>query len=360
MKTQFLVIASVIASALAMAGCKQEARAPEPEPVRPVLSTVLQPAASGGTVAVGTVQPRYETNLGFRVLGRLIARPVNVGDLVSEGQIVAAIDPTALELAARSAKADLSKSQALLENAIGTEERKRILIRTDAATKQNLDDAEEVRAGAQASTARARANLAKAIEQLGYAQVKADFAGVVTAVSAEVGQVVSPGQSVVTVARPDVREAVVDIGAEFPVPLTVGLPFTVSLQLLPDVQVQGQVREIAPQADQVTRMRRVRIALDNPPESFRLGSTVMAKANNGHDQILRLPASAVLREGAETLVWVVDSAASTVSLRRVELSADEAGIRVTGGLSAGERIVTAGIHSLKQGQHVRIAKESTP
>ena len=124
--------------------------------------------------------------------------------------------------------------------------------KTDATTKQTLDDAEQVRAGAQAATARARANLAKAIEKLGYAQVKADFAGVVTAVSAEVGQVVSAGQSVVTVARLDAQEAVVDLGPDFPVPLTVGLPFTVSPQLLPDVQVQGQIREITPQADQVS------------------------------------------------------------------------------------------------------------
>ena len=78
MKTRISVIAFGIASALALAGCKQEAKAPEP--VRPVLSTVLQPAAPGSTIAIGTVQPRYETNLGFRVLGRLIARPVNVGD----------------------------------------------------------------------------------------------------------------------------------------------------------------------------------------------------------------------------------------------------------------------------------------
>ena len=94
MRTRFFVVAGTIASALAMAGCKQEAKAPEP--VRPVLSAVLQPVASGSTVAVGTVQPRYETNLGFRVLGRLIARPVNVGDLVAEGQMVSAIDPLPL------------------------------------------------------------------------------------------------------------------------------------------------------------------------------------------------------------------------------------------------------------------------
>jgi RND family efflux transporter MFP subunit len=358
MRTRYFVIASTIASALAVIGCKQEAKTPAP--VRPVLSSVIESAASGSTMAVGTVQPRYETNLGFRVLGRLIARPVNVGDLVAEGQTIAAIDPTALELAVQSAKADLSKAEALLENAIGTEKRKQILVKTDATTKQTLDDAEQVRAGAQASAARARANLTKAIEQLGYAQVKADFAGVVTAVSAEVGQVVSPGQSVVTVARPDVREAVVDIGADFPVPLTVDLPFTVSLQLLPAVQVQGQIREIAPQADSVTRMRRVRIALNDPPQSFRLGSTITARPSTAYSRILRVPPSAVLKKGADTFVWVVDDPTSTVSLHKVDLSEDEGGIRITGGLTAGARIVTAGIHGLEEGQHVRIQQESTP
>src|SRR6266404_2767408 len=161
-----------------------------------------------------------------------------------------------------------------------------------------------MRAGAQASTARAQANLTKAIEQLGYAQVKADFAGVVTAVSAEVGQVVSPGQNVVTVARPDIREAVVDIGEDFPVPLEIDLPFTIGLQLLPAVQVEGKV-------------------------------------------------------GAN-FVWVVDQPANTVSLHKVDLAGDPAGARVAGGLAPGARVVTAGIHSLKQGQQVRIEQDQKP
>ncbi len=172
---------------------------------------------AGSTVAAGTVEPRYTTNIGFRVLGRLIARPVNVGDLVEEGQILAAIDPTTLELAVQSARAELSRNKARLANASATEERKRTLIVSDSTTKASLDDAEYARAGAQASVARAQANLTKALEQLGHAQLKAEFAGVVTAVSADVGQVVSPGQTVVTVARPDVREAVVDVGPDFPV-----------------------------------------------------------------------------------------------------------------------------------------------
>jgi membrane fusion protein, multidrug efflux system len=162
------------------------------------------------------------------------------------------------------------------------------------------------------------------------------------------------------VARPDVREAVVDIGPDFPVPLTAGLEFTVSPQLLPAVHVQGQIREIAPQADQVTRMRRVRIALNDPPESFRLGSTITARLSNGHSSVLRVPASAVLKQRAEAFVWVIDAPTSTVSLHKVDVSEDEGGIRVTGGLSIGARIVTAGIHSLKQGQQVRIEQDATP
>ena len=353
--TRAIIIASVLAVSLPTAGCKQETQAQAP--VRPVLSTVVEPIESSSTAAVGTVEPRYKTDLSFRVLGRLIARPVSVGDLVEQGETVAAIDPTALELAVRSAKADLSRSQARLANASATEQRQRTLTATDTASKEALDNAVQLRAGAQAAVARAQADLTKAAEQLSYAQVKADFAGVVTAVSADVGQVVSPGQTVVTVARPDVREAVVDIGPDFPVSLRVGLPFTVSLQILPSLQVKGQIREIAPQADPVTRTQRVRIALNSPPPSFRLGATVTAKLAIDQRPILRLPASAVLAKDGESFIWVVDPHASTVSLQKVETSEDAPGIRVTAGLNAGTRIVTAGIHSLKQGQLVRIDQD---
>jgi RND family efflux transporter MFP subunit len=358
MKKRAMMAAGTFASALALAGCQQEAKAPEP--VRPVLSMVLEPSGSDGTVAVGVVEPRYKTNLAFRVLGRLTARPAYVGDLVSEGQAVGTIDATALELAVRLAKAELAKAEAQLATARATEERQRTLITSDATTKQTVDNAEQARAGADASLAHAQANLTKAIEQLGYAQLRADFAGVVTAVGAEVGQVVSPGQNVVTVARPDIREAVVDIGEDFPVPLEIGLPFTVGLQLLPAVQVEGRIREIAPQADSLTRLRRVRIALNNPPESFRLGATVTAKLGNQQNPILRLPASAVLARDGANFVWVVDQPASTVSLHKVDLATDQAGTRVTDGLVPGARIVTAGIHSLKPGQQVRIEQDQKP
>jgi RND family efflux transporter MFP subunit len=359
MSKYLATLTSIFILTLITAGCEEESSAPEP--VRPVLTTVVAPAPPGGTIAAGTVEPRFKTDIGFRVLGRLIARPVNVGDLVDQGQTLATIDSTALELAVQSAKAELAKAHARLTNASATEERKRTLIVTEATTKANLESAEDARAGAQASVARAQANLTKALEQLGYAQVKADFAGVVTAVSANVGQVVSPGQSVVTLARPDIREAVVDVGPDFPVALRLGLPFTVSMQLRPAIQVEGQVREIAPEADRTTRMRRIRIALIDPPAIFRLGTTVTARLSGTQAEVLRVPASAVLKEDGETFVWVVDLPSSTVSLRKVALSAaDGSAIRVNDGLAAGARVVTAGIHSLKPGQQVRIEQEQTP
>ena len=357
MMKRSIMIASIFAALLAT-GCKQETAAPEP--VRPVLSILVEPARSSDTAAAGTVEPRFKSDLGFRVLGRIIARPVDVGDSVYEGQTVAAIESTALELAVRAARAELSNSQAQLANASATEARQRTLITTDTIAKQTLDNAVQARAGAEASVARAQANLTKALEQLGYAQLKSDFAGVVTAAGAEVGQVVSPGQSVVTVARPDIREAVIDIGPDFPVSLEIGLPFTVSLQLLPTVHVEGQIREIAPQADPETRTHRVRIALNDPPPSFRLGATVTARLSNDQSSILRVPESAVLTKEDQNFVWVVDPTAHTVSLQKIDLSRDEGGIRVTGGLEPGTRIVIAGVHSLKQGQQVRIDQEAAP
>ncbi|MBR0865790.1 RND family efflux transporter MFP subunit [Bradyrhizobium diazoefficiens] len=352
------IVAGTLACALALAGCQQETKAPEA--VRPVQSLLLAADHADDAVAVGVIEPRYKTNLGFRVLGRLITRPVYVGDLVTEGQTVGTIDSTALELAVRAAKGQLAKAEAQFATARATEERQRTLITTDATTKQALDNAEQARAGAEATVAREQANLTKAVEQLGYSQIKADFAGVVTAVGADVGQVVSPGQSVVTIARPDIREAVVDIGPDYPLPLEVGLPFMVSLQLLPAVQVEGTVREIAPQADPATRLRRVRIALSNPPDSFRLGATVTAKLGRQQGPVLWLPASALLAKDGANFVWIVNQPASTVSLQKIDVAAGQTGARVTGGLAAGARVVTAGVHSLKQGQHVRIEQDQQP
>lgn len=326
-----------------------------------MLSIKVEPQAVAGSAITGTVEPRYKADLSFRVLGRLIARPVFVGDMVRENQVVAAIDPAALELAVRASTAEVSRSQAQLTNATGTEGRQRTLLETDATTKATLESAEQARAAAQASVIKAQSNLAKAREQLGYAQLRADFAGIVTAVSAEVGQVVSPGQNVVTVARPDVREAVIDVGDDVAGVVQPGAQFIVRLQVDPSVTTTGKVREIAPRADATTRTRRVRIALDQPPEPMRLGTTITAILDAEQTTVIRLPVSAVLAEGGRSFVWLVDGASKSVKRREITIAGTEDGsVRVAAGLEAGQRVVTAGVHSLRDGQSIRIDQETQP
>ena len=258
-----------------LAACQEEHHAEAPAP-RPVLTVVAAPQTARTVGFAGTVEPRYKSDLGFRVLGRVISRDVNVSDVVRKGQRLATLDPLTYQLAVRSAQADLVSATARLENAAATESRQRTLLQQNITTQAQYDAAKQARESAEAGVTSARANLDKAEEQLGYAELRAEFDGVVTATEAELGQVVQPGQTVVSVARPDIREAVVDLPESIGRDLRPGARFDIALQVDPSVRAAGSVREIAPQADPATRTRRVRITLDNPPESFRLGTTITA------------------------------------------------------------------------------------
>lgn len=353
--------AAVALIALAALCSCQKPTATAPKPVRPVLSLVVAPASANGLALAGTVQPQIQTAFGFRVLGRLIARPINVGDIVAKGQVLAAIDPIALKLAERAAEADLSNAQAQLANATGVEERQTALLKTNATTQAQLDAAQQSKAAAQSKLTRAQSALAKAHEQLGYAVLTSDFAGVVTGVGAEIGQTVSPGQTVADVAEPGARDAVIDVPDALASGLVIGARFTVALQLDPAIQVSGAIREIAPEADAATRTRRVKIALDNPPATFRLGSTITANLASGATTFVRLPASALLQKDGRDEVWIVDPKSATVSLREVRIAKPgEAFVDVLGGLEPAMRVVTAGVHSLTEGQSVKIEGDNAP
>ena len=181
----------------------------------------------------------------------------------------------------------------------------------------------------------------------------------VTAVSGEVGQTVSPGQAVVTVAKPEARDAVIDIPEADAGGLKLGGEFVVSLQLNPAVKAKGVVREIAPEADAATRTRRVKIALDNPPDTFRLGSTVTASLASRVKSAFRLPASALLKKEDGDFVWIVDPKTQAVATRKVsDEASDDGWVDVSDGLEASMRVVTAGVHSLAEGQIVRADAES--
>ncbi len=345
--------------ALALAGCDETPKAPPP--IRPVLSTLAAQTTVDPLRLAGTIAPQVETPFSFRVLGRLVSRPVHIGDLVEKGQTLAAIDDLALQLAVRSSEADLASARAQVANALGVAERQAALVKSGASTQAQLDAAIQARDSARAGVTRAEAALAKARERLGYAVLNADFAGVVTDTGAEVGQTVQPGQMVVDLADPTLRDAVIDAPEAAAVTLALGAPFEVAAELDLTVRTKGRVREVAPQADAATRTRRVKIALDHPPAVFRLGSTIVAWPVDEARKAVRLPASAILMKDGKPFVWIVDPATSTVSTRPVTLAAGAADpVEVTSGLSPQMRVVTAGAHSLAEGQKVRIEGQANP
>jgi RND family efflux transporter MFP subunit len=346
-------IASVATAAL-LSACTEKEHVEAPAP-RPVLSVAVGSQIEGGVGFAGTIEPRYKSDHSFQVLGRIISREVSVGDLVKKGQRLAELDPLTYQLAVRSAQADLATAIARHDNAVATEVRQRTLLGRNVATQALYDSAWAARETADANVASAKANLDKAKEQLGYTELRADFDGVITAVKAELGQVVQPGQTVFTVARPDIREAVVDLPDSIGPSVRPGARFDIVLQVNRSVRATGTAREIAPQADSTTRTTRVRITIPDPPVSFLLGTTIEAKITSQTIPGLELPISALLERDGKTSVWVVDPATRTVSTRDVTIAArDGSSVRVLHGLASGTRVVVAGVNSLNQGEAVAI------
>jgi RND family efflux transporter MFP subunit len=355
---RWLVLTPIALLGMALlVGCSEE-EAP-PAPVRPVLSVIASQKAVEAMGFAGTVEPRYSRDLGFRVLGRLVARDVEIGQSVKAGDTLALLDPSELQLAVRALEAELAKSEAQLLNATATKERRQALVEKNVASQAEYDTAEEARSAAAAQVARARAQLDKAREQLTYTRLISETDGIVTALEAEVGQTVTAGQTVVTVAETQVREAVVDVPDDIARTIRQGDYFEATLQVDPRARAQGRVREVAPQADAATRSRRVRITLQDAPPSFRVGTTVNAVPVETDRSSIVLPRTARLERDGKSFVWVVDEQALTVSLRPVEI-AGEVGpvIRVSQGIEAGTRVVTAGVNSLTDGQKIKIAEES--
>lgn len=358
-----LVFLSIPVLAGMLAGCTpDEDKAATAQSPRPVLSLVLEPPKDQSIGFAGTIQPRFQTDRGFRVLGRLIARPVDVGDIVAPGQVLAQIDPQLLDLAVRASEADLVKARAQLTNATAAEGRTSTLFAKKIASQADFDSARQALDAATAGVEEAQANLAKAREQRGYATLTADEAGVVTSVNAEVGQTVAAGMKVMTVARTDIREAVVDIPDMTARSLGLGDPFTIQLQADPSISATGRVREIAPQADQATRTRRVKITLDQSVEAFRLGATITAlpAVTEATETVFNIPATAILDRGGETRVWLLDPKSKTVHTVPVQLAErDDRTARIVGQLTAGAHLVIAGVNSLSEGQSVKFDERNS-
>ena len=346
-------VGSLTLLAAALVACRSE-QAP-PAEARPVgVVTVAAGQFSDDVQLSGEVQAKKDVGLAFRIGGRVLERPVNVGDRVKAGQVIARLEPALEQNALTAAKAALEAARGEVSTARNTYERQERLMAQGFTTRPRYDQARRAQETAQAALENAEAQVELARDRLGFTELRADVAGVVTARQVEPGEVVQPGQVLVQIARDDSRDAVFNVPAALLDPRFADAKIRVALADAPTVTAYGSVREVAPQADPVTRTFAVRVGLQDPPEAMRLGSTVVGAIEVSTAAIVAIPASALTQQGRSPAVWVVDPAKSTVSLRDIDvLRFDPSKIILSQGLAPGEMIVSAGVQALHPGQRVR-------
>jgi RND family efflux transporter MFP subunit len=344
---------------LSLGGCG-DAATTGPE-VRPVRTMVVDPKpVEDDRRAVGEVRPRYESEHGFRIAGKVIARAVDVGVAVKKGDLLARLDEQDYRNKRKSAEADVGAAHAVLTEAQSTEDRLRQLLATGTTTRANYDGALKNLRSAEAKLESARAALDLAKDQLSYSELRAEFDGIVTAVGAEAGQVVEAGRMVVRLAQRGEKDAVFAIAetafgnrrveSEHP-------EIVVLLLSDPGVSAEGVVREISPVADPATRTYQVKVTLKDPPEQMRFGGSVVGRLKASTMPVVVLPGSALFDRGGRPAVWVFDPENGLVVLKPVVVARYEADRVVVGdGLAKGDIVVTAGVNRLRENQKVRLAE----
>jgi len=332
-----------------------------PPPVRAVRAIRVERKPAGEIVTLtGEIRAQDTVSLAFRLDGKMLERRVSVGDRVESGEVVARLDDQNQQNALRSAQADLQAAQATLAQATSAEARQRDLIGKGITTQSSYDAAKQQLESARSQVEAAEARLRTAQDQLAYTVLQADAAGTVTAKGAEPGEVVRAGQMIVQVARQGGRDAVFDVPAQLIRIAPRNPPVDVALSDDPTIHARGRVREVSPEADPVTRTFQVKVGLIDPPDAMRLGATVRGSTLLGSEPVMEIPATALTEANGKPAVWVVDPAAATVALRNVEIGRYGAGTAVVAtGLETGDTVVTAGVHSLRPGQKVRLAGASS-
>ena len=345
-----------LATLAILPGCK-DADVEKTE-IRPVRTMIVDPKPiDDDREAVGEIKPRYESDLGFRVSGKVLSRTVDIGDRVKSGSVLARLDEQDFQNKLRSAEADVASAQAVLTEAQGTEDRQTQLLAKAVTTQANLDAAVKNRRAAEAQLESAKASLNLAQDQLKYAVLNADFDGIVTAVGAENGQVVNAGQMIVRLAKPNDVDAVFNISESAFRGRPTGDKVQIVVNLLsnPEVETFGVLREISPVADPKTRTFQVKVTLDNPPAAIRFGSSVRGHLRETTAPVVVLPGSALSDKGGKPAVWVFDQANSEVKLTPISVSRFEKDRIIVGeGLTKGQIVVTAGVNRLREGQKVRL------
>lgn len=347
-----------LAASIAVAACSKP-EAPQ-EPVRAVkVLTVGVDSFQSNHEFAGEVRARVESRLGFRVAGKITQRQAELGQRVKAGQVLAQLDPRDYQLAADAARAQLAAATTNRDLASADFKRYAALKDQNFISGAELERRETTFKAAQAQLDQAKAQLASQGNQAGYTTLVADVSGVVTAIEAEVGQVVSAGSPVVRIAQDGPRDVVFAVPEDKVAAIKPGSDVGVRTWT-DNTPLAGKVREVAASADPVTRTYPVKVSLDAaaPPP---LGATVYVSPKAlslAGTPVIKLPTSALRKEGQGTTVWVLDKATMTVKSQPIQIAtADGNEAVISSGLQPGMVVVSAGVHVLSPGQKVTIYQE---
>ena len=352
--SRLLVGASLAFLAVALAGCNDKV-ADKPAPSRPVLvATAHYEAETPERSFVGTVKPRIEADMGFRVPGKVAKRLVEVGQTVDVGQPLATLDEVDLKLQAEQAVAEFHAATGVLAQAAAAETRAKELRVKGWTTDAQLDQAKAAADEARARLSRAERSVDLTRNSLSYATLVADARGVVTATLVEPGQVVASGQTAIRVARFAEKEAVVAIPETLVERAKTGSA-SVTLWSEPNRKYEAKLREISPSADPATRTYLAKFSLPGAGDNVELGMTAtLTLCDRKTARVARLPLSALYDAGDKPSFYVVDQAGG-VSLKPVTVKSYESNdVVISGGVDEGDRVVALGVQKLDPSQKVRV------
>ena len=345
-----------------LAACGRDTPQAPPADIRPVRAEQLGLQSDHtSTRYAGEVRARYETDLAFRVAGRVQTRLVEVGAQVKAGQVIATLDPQDYALAATAARAQVAAAEAEARLAQQDLQRFTELRAQNFISQAELDRRRTVTAAAQAKESQLRAEARRQGNQQSYTRLTAPHAGVVTSIAFEAGQVVTAGQPVVKLARTGEREVQIDVPENALDTLRAAQDLTIRLWSAPDLTYAGRLRELSPMADAGSRTYNARVHFLKPDAGVKLGMTATVEVGSKAVPGLSVAQAALFKVNGQPQVWVVDPATQKVAARSVQLGAlsgDRAA--VVAGLKAGEWVVTAGVHKIAPGQRVRLTPPTQP
>jgi RND family efflux transporter MFP subunit len=352
--SRFIKAMGVLGS-LALSACDPMTAQPA-APVRPVLVTpVHYEAQVSDRSFVGTVRPRIESDLGFRVAGKVSKRLVEVGTRVEAGQPLAVLDEVDLALQAEQAAAELRAATGVLAQASAAETRARELRQKGWSTDAQLDQAKAAADEARARLNRAERSVELTKNSLSYATLVADAAGVVTATLIEPGQVVTAGQTAIRLARLAEKEVVVAIPETLLTRAKSG-EAQVSIWSNPDKRYVAKLRELAPSADAATRTYLAKFSMPEAGDEVQLGMTAtLTLSDSASDRVARLPLSALFNQGEGPSLYVADAKSGVLTLKRVSVKSYERDdVFVSEGVEEGANVVALGVQKLDPAQKVKI------